>query len=138
MITYSSTPKTSALRPSINIIALAITLVVNTLANILPMNGLTTGEISDFYPSLFTPAGYVFSIWGLIYSLLISFVIFQALGSQRLNPRLERLNYTFALSCLFNSLWIFAWHYRQMLLAQLCIMAVLILLIIAYRLLEVE
>ncbi|WP_241433194.1 hypothetical protein [Listeria cornellensis] len=40
---------------------------INALANILPLNGLNTGEISNRLDVLFTPAGYVFVIWGVIY-----------------------------------------------------------------------
>jgi translocator protein len=126
------------LRQLVNITALGATLTINALANILPINGLNSGEISDLYPSLFTPAGYVFSIWSLIYVLLIAFAVFQALPSQRENPRLERLGYTFALSCLFNSLWIFAWHYRQVFLSELLIVGLLISLLICYQRLQTE
>jgi hypothetical protein len=41
-------------------------IVLNVLANALPLGGRTTGEISDAYPNLFAPAGYTFAIWGLI------------------------------------------------------------------------
>jgi hypothetical protein len=53
----------------LNFITFALVLTVNALANILPINGLTTGEVSDSYINLFTPAGFTFSIWGLIYTL---------------------------------------------------------------------
>lgn len=135
--TYSSSqPKN--VRQLVNIFALGATITINALANILPINGLNSGEISDLYPSLFTPAGYVFSIWSLIYLLLISFVVFQALPLQRENPRLERLGYAFALSCLFNFLWIFAWHYRQVFLSELLIIGVLVSLLVSYQRLQTE
>ena len=50
---------------------------VNYLANALPLNGRRTGEVSDAYPSLFTPAGLTFSIWGVIYLLLALHVLYQ-------------------------------------------------------------
>jgi translocator protein len=135
--TYAQS-QTNNVRQIVNIFALGATITINALANILPINGLNSGEISDLYPSLFTPAGYVFSIWSLIYLLLIAFVVFQALPSQRENPRLERLGYTFALSCLFNSLWIFAWHYRQVFLSELLIVGLLISLLVCYQRLQTE
>ena len=46
-----------------NIVAFAGVLVVNYLANALPIGGNTTGALSDLYPNLFTPAGLTFSIW---------------------------------------------------------------------------
>jgi hypothetical protein len=56
-----------------NIVTLVITVIVNFLAVLLPLNGRTTQELSDSYPNLFVPAGYVFSIWSVIYILLIIF-----------------------------------------------------------------
>ena len=61
------------------IVTIITTLVINVLANALPLNGLNTGQISDRFNVYFVPAGYVFSIWGLIYLVLIAFAIFQAL-----------------------------------------------------------
>ena len=71
------------------IVTILATLIVNTLANALPINGLNTGQISDRFNVYFVPAGYVFSIWGVIYLGLIAFAVFQALPSQRQNPRLR-------------------------------------------------
>ena len=93
------------------ILALIVTLVVNTLSTTLPINGTTPGEISDSFPVLFTPAGYVFAIWSVIYLGLIAYAIFQVLPSQRANPRLRAIGWLFVLSCIANSAWIFAWHY---------------------------
>ena len=55
------------LRQSVNVLAVIATIVVNGLASALPLNDQTTGEISDRFQVYFVPAGYVFSIWGLIY-----------------------------------------------------------------------
>ncbi len=55
------------------------TIAVNGLANALPINGQTTGEVSDRFSVYFVPAGYVFSIWGLIYLGLIAYAIYRAL-----------------------------------------------------------
>ena len=60
----------------INLLGLVGVLVVNTLANTLPINGVTTGQLSDEYPNLFVPAGLTFAIWGVIYLLLIGFSIY--------------------------------------------------------------
>ena len=76
-------------RQIIVILTVIATITINILANALPLNGLNTGEISDQFLVLFVPAGYVFSIWGLIYIGLIAYAIFQALPSQRENPRLR-------------------------------------------------
>lgn len=63
--------------PILNTLGFALVITVNALANILPINGMNTGQISSLYPSLFTPAGITFSIWSVIYLLLLGFVIVQ-------------------------------------------------------------
>ena len=77
------------LRQVFVVLTIVATIVINGLANALPINGLNTGQISDRFQVYFVPASYVFSIWGLIYLGLIAFAIFQALPSQRQNPRLR-------------------------------------------------
>lgn len=82
---------------------------VNYLANALPIAGRDTGAISNSYPNLFAPAGYAFSIWGLIYTLLAIYVIYQfKRGSDELVTKVNRF---FVLTSLLNISWIFAWHY---------------------------
>ncbi len=114
------------------IVSIVITLVVNGLANGLPLNGLNTGQISDRFHVYFVPAGYVFSIWGLIYLGLISFAIFQALPAQRENPRLRATGWWIALGGLANSAWIFLWHYEQFPLTLIAMFTLLGTLIITY------
>jgi len=108
----------------VTVVTLA-TLVVNGLANALPLNGLETGEISDRFAIYFVPAGYVFSIWGLIYLGLLAFTVYQALPAQRENPRLQRIRGWYTLSGLANIVWIFLWHYEVF---PLTIVAMLIIL----------
>lgn len=126
-----------SLRQAVNVIAYVSMIVVNALANIVPFNGQQTGEISDRFPVYFVPAGYVFSIWGLIYALLLAFTIYQALPSQRENPRLQRIGFLFALSCLWNSVWIFCWHYNLFSLSLVIMLALLATLIVIYRRLDI-
>jgi translocator protein len=125
------------MRQIVNVITLVIMIVVNALANILPINGLTTAEISDSFPVFFVPAGYVFSIWGLIYVVLIAFVIYQALPAQRENPRMRRIGYLFALSSIANTAWIFLWHYQQFPLTLVAMITLLLSLIAIYLRLDV-
>ncbi|MCO5183725.1 MAG: tryptophan-rich sensory protein [Anaerolineae bacterium] len=105
--------KNNALRQALVIIALGATITINALANIVPINGLNTGQISDSFDVYFVPAGYVFSIWGLIYLALAGYAIYQALPAQRNNERLRSIDGLFIASSFFNSAWIFAWHYQQ-------------------------
>ncbi|HLE03174.1 MAG TPA: tryptophan-rich sensory protein [Anaerolineales bacterium] len=119
-------------RQTATAIAVVATLVVNGLANALPLNNQTTGAISDRFEVHFMPAGYVFSIWGLIYIGLILFGVFQALPAQRENPRLIRTGYLFALSCAANIVWLFLWHYEQFPLTIVAMSALLLSLIAIY------
>ena len=117
--------KRDTLRQIIIVIAVLATIVVNALANILPFNGQETGAISDRFAIYFVPAGYVFSIWGLIYLGLIAYAIFQALPAQRENPRLRSIGGLFLLSSVANIAWIFLWHY-EVFAATLPVMLVLL------------
>ncbi len=120
------------LRASTNLLAVIATIIVNGLATALPLNGQTTGEISDRFQVLFVPAGYVFSIWGLIYLGLVAFGIYQLLPSQRQNPRLQGVGYLFAFSSLANTVWLFLWHYEFFALTLVAMLALLLLLIAIY------
>ncbi|MGQ9682203.1 MAG: tryptophan-rich sensory protein [Anaerolineae bacterium] len=124
-------------RQVVNVIAYVVTIAVNILANALPLNNQTTGEISDRYPVLFTPAAYVFGIWLVIYTFLGAFTIYQALPQQRANPHLRRIGYLFALSGLANSIWIVFWHYDLLLLSLLAMLVLLGALIAIYLRLEI-
>jgi hypothetical protein len=125
------------IRQVVNVLATLLVLVVNALANALPLNGLNTGQISDQFNVLFVPAGYVFSIWGLIYVGLIAFAVFQALPSQRDNPRLRRIGWWYAVGCLANSAWIFLWHYQVFVLTLVAMLVLLASLIAVYLRLDI-
>jgi len=120
------------LRQATVVATILATLAINGLANALPINGLNTGQISDRFQVYFVPAGYVFSIWGVIYLGLIAFAIFQALPTQRENPRLRATGWWISLSGLVNSLWIFLWHYEQFPLTLVAMLALLGTLIVTY------
>ena len=119
------------------ILTILATITVNGLANALPINGQNTGEISDRFEVYFVPAGYVFSIWGLIYLGLIAFAIFQALPSQRDNPRLRAAGWWVSLGGLANIAWIFLWHYEQFPLTLVAMLVLLATLIVTYLHLEI-
>ncbi|MFT5143980.1 MAG: benzodiazapine receptor [Rhodothermales bacterium] len=108
-----------------NVAAFLVVLLANYLANALPLGGRTTGQISDAYPTLFTPAGYTFAIWGVIYLLLIGFVIRQAWPSERGGGALARIDWPFRINCLANASWIVAWHYDQLVLSLVFMMVIL-------------
>ncbi len=105
------------------VVTFAAMLTANALANILPINGKSTGEVSDSYANLFAPAGVTFSIWGLIYLLLGAYTIFQ-LDFYKVRERSEsgellgKIGLVFAISSIANTGWIFAWHYDMILLSM--------------------
>ncbi len=103
---------------------------VNALANALPINGVTTGGVSNSYPNLFAPAGYAFSIWGLIYLLLGAHVVYQfILKGDKREGLLKKVGAYFAISSLANILWIFSWHY-DFIAASLFFMLVILVCLI--------
>ena len=126
------------LRQITNLITVIIALTVNILASALPLNGQNTGEISDRFQVYFVPAGYVFSIWGIIYIGWIAFTIYQFRTSQKESPRLRRLGYLFAISNLFNATWLFTWHYNYFGVGVLVMLTLLSLLIASYLRLNVN
>ena len=119
-------------------------IAVNVLANALPINGRTTGAVSDAYPNLFAPAGVTFAIWGLIYLLLGAHVLYQfglfhvtddkgGVGESRRVSLLERVGVLFSLSSIANVAWILSWHYDLILVSTLLLATMLVLLILITR-----
>ena len=96
----------------INTILFAGMLVMNYLANALPLNNKTTGELSDSFPNLFVPAGLTFSIWGVIYFLLFIYCVVQFTGSDK--EVLSNISWLFGISCVLNAIWIVFWHYGKL------------------------
>jgi hypothetical protein len=124
--------KKDVVRQIVVVLSIAATIAINILADALPINGLGTGQISDQFKVYFVPAGYVFSIWGLIYLGLIAFAVFQALPSQRENPRLRATGWWIALGGLANIAWIFLWHYEKFAWTLVAMLVLLATLIITY------
>ncbi len=102
-------------------------IVMNYLANALPLNNKTTGELSDSFPNLFVPAGITFSIWGIIYLLLALFCIAQFKESNK--GIAEQIGWFFAVSCVLNGLWIVFWHYGKLPLSLIVMTGMLVSLI---------
>jgi hypothetical protein len=113
-----------------NAAAFVVMVVTNLVALFWGINGKTTAQISDTYPTLFTPAGYVFSIWSVIYLLLLVFVVYQFLPSNEDKSYLDRVGYLFVLSCAANVVWLFLWHY-EMIVLSVALMAILLASLIA-------
>ncbi len=109
--------------------------VVNALATALPINGITTGDVSDSFPNLFAPTGLTFSIWGLIYLLLAAYTLYQFglfqedKGAAKAGLY-KKIGVLFSISSLANALWIFAWHYYNIALSLLLMFVLLVSLIL--------
>lgn len=94
-------------------------IAVNAMANILPINGYNTGQVSAFYPNAFVPAGFTFSIWGIIYLMLLNYTIaytyykLKPAQFEQVNKYLDRINNFYLGTCILNMAWIIAWHYLQ-------------------------
>jgi len=120
----------------LNLLGFLGTIAVNALANIIPIGGITTGEVSDLYPNLFAPAGLTFSVWALIYVLLAIFVIYQLLPSVRRDQQkvdfVRRIGPFFLISSLANMGWMFAWHYQNIALSLVLMLVLLGSLLMIY------
>ncbi|MFA5078616.1 MAG: tryptophan-rich sensory protein, partial [Dehalococcoidia bacterium] len=108
---------------------------VNYLANALPINNKTTGQLSDQYPNLFVPAGLTFAIWGLIYIMLFIFVVYSLIVALRNNLQrsfISSIGVLFFVTCLVNMAWIFAWHYQMLNLSIGLMILLLTCLVVIY------
>jgi hypothetical protein len=116
-------------------VAAIATIVVNALANALPINNQPTGDIANQFKGVnfWLPAGYVFAIWGLIYVGFIAYAIFQSLPAQRANTRLRAIGWPFVVSCAANIIWLLLFHYNQFALSMVAMLVLLGALIMIYR-----
>jgi len=106
----------------------AVMIYINYLANSLPINGMTTGAVSNAHPNLFAPAGLTFSIWGVIYLVLaVICVLFFKASNREIVLQISRL---FIISSALNCLWIFAWHHQRFGLSVVLMLLLLASLII--------
>ncbi len=121
----------------VNTAFLLAMLAVNALANLVPFGKGSTGEISELYPNLFTPAPVTFAIWGVIYFFMAVFIVYQWGPFDRTGASdklVKRVGPWFALSCALNIGWIFAWHFDKIGLSVLLIFALLFsLIVLSYR-----
>ncbi len=120
----------------LNLIGFFAVIAANALAVLLPLNNNTTQALSDKYPNLFVPAGLTFSIWGVIYILLGIYTVYQLVIAFRPAAQkrdfFDRIGIWFFISCIFNTGWIFAWHYEVMWLSLVIMLLLLISLLVIY------
>lgn len=123
----------------LNLIGVVATITMNALAVILPINGKTTQYLSDSLPNLFVPAGLTFSVWGVIYILLICFGIYQLAAALRKEPPdfIGKIGWLFVFASIENCGWILAWHYQQVLLSLFIMIVLLLTLLFIYLKLDI-
>ena len=114
------------------VLSFVLTLVINGLASTGALGGLSTQQIATRYPIYFLPANFTFGIWGLIYLALGAYTVYQALPSQREQPRQRAVGWLVALTGLFNSLWLVAFQNTQFPASMLAMLALLATLLVIY------
>ncbi|MEM1985583.1 MAG: tryptophan-rich sensory protein [Nitrososphaeria archaeon] len=121
-----------------NFLTFILTIVVNGLAGSTKfIGGKNTAQVSDSYPTLITPAGYVFSIWGIIYILLGVYVVYQLFAGPRVENFQRRIGWFFVLSCIFNVVWLFLWQFEYLTLSVILMFLLLATLIKIYLRLDI-
>lgn len=107
---------------------------LNALSIIIPLGGKTTQELSDMYANPFTPIGFTFSIWSVIYTLLLIFSVIPLINTLRGKEQKNKLvnkniGYLYAISCLLNGFWILSWQYQYVGLSVIVMLSLLVTLI---------
>lgn len=124
-----------------NTLLVILTIGVNSLANILPINGKYTGELSDAIPNLFVPSGITFAVWGAIYALLIVFALYQLLSIKKKSDIdtgfVSKIGVFFVLGNIGNIIWIFLWHYEYVVYSLFAMILLLVSLLIIYLRLQI-
>merc|ERR1711907_84534 len=114
--------------------------IAQVVFNVLSTSGVFAGtdqsELSDKYQTPITPAGYTFSVWGVIYFCQAVYVIYQALPAQRENKRLDSISPFVVLAFTLNCLWLLVFSYEYLWAAFFVIAGYLLSLLKVYMLLE--
>lgn len=120
----------------VNLFSVILVLLVNGLSQSQRWNDTTIGEMSDQYENLFTPAGYAFAIWGLIFLMLVGYALFQirrAFFSKKDSPFIEQTGWWFAIANVCNASWVVAFMYGYVGLSVVIMLGILISLLQVIR-----
>ncbi|GEK88252.1 TspO and MBR related proteins [Alkalibacterium putridalgicola] len=114
---------------------LVLTLIVNAMGAFGWINDMSQQEVSDMYPTLITPAPSTFSIWSVIYTLLIISIIVMLIryNDSYYEEAIEEISYLFWLSCFLNIIWIITFSYILIGLSTLFIFAFLIVMVLIVK-----
>ncbi|QCX01426.1 tryptophan-rich sensory protein [Aggregatimonas sangjinii] len=115
-----------------NLLSVVLVIVVNYISQIVEFNGVTIGEMSRRYDNLFTPAGYAFSIWGIIFLLLLAYGVYQvrkAFSTKDTSNFIQQTGPWFILANLLNCTWVIVFAYDFTGLSVLVMLGILFSLI---------
>lgn len=121
----------------VNALAYIVMILVNYFAATGKINNTTTTLVSYKYKTPLTPIDLTFSIWGVIYTLLLGFTIYQLLPSQKYNKYIKNMDVFFIITCLANCLWLFTWQYEKLILSVVMMIILFISLVAIYRRLDI-
>lgn len=122
-----------------NFLAWLAVVIINGIAGSGKLNNISTGAVSNDYPTAITPDGWAFSIWGLIFTLTGIFSIYQLLPEKRKSNFIFRsIGPFFLVNCLFTFAWPFCWHWRAFWVSVGMILALLLSLIVIYIRLRID
>ncbi|MDD2428857.1 MAG: tryptophan-rich sensory protein [Eubacteriales bacterium] len=112
----------------LNLVLFLVTLAVNTLGALGFINGMSQKEISDTYPTLITPSASTFSIWGVIYVLLLIALVYMVVKHQeaRTANLIDAISLPFWVSSAANILWITTFSYDWIGISTLLILLLVI------------
>lgn len=114
----------------LNGIFLLVTLAVNTLGATGLINGLSQKEISDRFATAITPSPATFSIWSVIYTLLIISIIVLIVKQKDAyyTRAIDQISTVFWISSLLNIGWIVLFSFVQVELSALFILGFVVAL----------
>ena len=128
--------------PALNLTFFIGLVIINALAAMGKINNIATGKVSDEYFTAITPAGWAFSIWGLIYTFVALVIVINVVQSLILgrNNRLinEKISYWLTINFVLNMAWMLFWQYSArgnkglLWMTVVCMLGILLSLIIMY------
>ncbi|HTN69019.1 MAG TPA: hypothetical protein VLZ33_06120, partial [Dysgonamonadaceae bacterium] len=117
-----------------NLLAALFAIGINYYSQVYTIHGNRVSDMSDEYNNLFTPAGYAFSIWGVIFLAILIFAVYQIYVTFVRKQTLDFISQTsgwFILANVGNGLWIIAW------LSDYTWLSVVVMFVILFSLIKI-
>jgi len=114
----------------INLAVYLVTIGINALGAMGLINGLSQKQVSDRFDTLITPSPATFSIWGVIYTLLLISLVYLIIRNKEPGAAkaIEAISLPFWISSAANILWIVAFSFELIGVSTLMIFAFVIIL----------